>query len=189
MYEYRAGKVSVANGSTQVQGHRTRWLTYIREGDVIYLSGSSYVVASIDDINKLTLETPYIGVALVEHPYTIVIAESLLRAKEVKSKQILQKYNEAVDSAIENYSWLEVISWHKQELQAIEYLADSGADVPLLEALATQNNVTKTVAANYILSKKAARDTAIGNLIGKKQYLLTQVDNATTITEVQAINW
>ena len=68
-------------------------------------------------------------------------------------------------------------------------MADSGADVPLLEALATQNNVTKTVAANYILSKKAARDTAIGNLIGKKQYLLTQVDNATTITEVQAINW
>lgn len=55
-YWYRAGTLSVANGSTEVTGTLTGWLSTVRAGDLLFIGTHSAVeVASVESNTSLTL--------------------------------------------------------------------------------------------------------------------------------------
>ena len=58
---HRAGRVSVVNGSAIVTGYGTRWLNYIKPGDVFMLDSLLISIASIDDHDQLTLSGNWAG--------------------------------------------------------------------------------------------------------------------------------
>jgi hypothetical protein len=58
---HRAGRISVVNGSAIVTGYGTRWLNYIKPGDVFMLDSLLISIASVDDHDQLTLSGSWQG--------------------------------------------------------------------------------------------------------------------------------
>ena len=61
MSQYRAGTVTVTNGSATVIGVDTSWELYIAINDWFIVNGVIYVIGGITDDNTLTLTAPYGG--------------------------------------------------------------------------------------------------------------------------------
>lgn len=70
---YKTGTVSVTNGSLNVVGVDTQWLTQCASGDLFTLDGSQfYEVGSITDDTHLVLNKVYIGTTLSAQSYAII---------------------------------------------------------------------------------------------------------------------
>jgi len=74
MAVYQAGFINATNGSNVLEGLGTYWLTYIKVGDTITLSGTVYYIVAISDNHLLELHTAYTGVTLLQGVYQIDIA-------------------------------------------------------------------------------------------------------------------
>ena len=63
MSQYKAGTVSVTNGSQVVTGTGTAWLSNIQPGDGFTVAGTQvpYTVGSVDSDGQITLSSPYAG--------------------------------------------------------------------------------------------------------------------------------
>lgn len=61
MNPHRAGRANVTNGSAIVTGSGTRWLNYIKPGDVFMYESLMVTIASVDDHHQLTLSQPWAG--------------------------------------------------------------------------------------------------------------------------------
>jgi hypothetical protein len=61
MTTHRAGRANVTNGSAIVTGSGTRWLNYIKPGDVFMYDALMITIASVDDHHQLTLSQPWAG--------------------------------------------------------------------------------------------------------------------------------
>lgn len=70
---YRAGTVSVANGSPNVAGALTVWSVYVRPGDRMRFEGSelSYEVLSVPSNTSIILATNFAGTTIVDGAYEI----------------------------------------------------------------------------------------------------------------------
>lgn len=101
-------------------------------------------------------------------PQATFSLDELFEAKVQELKHEAQR--EAI-AYVKKYPEAERTSWSKQEEQAILVTADATAQAPLLEALATENAVTKTEMAQRILAKAAQFETAVGRIAGKRQRL------------------
>jgi hypothetical protein len=73
--QYRTGTVSVTNGSNQVVGEGTAWLTNVYKGALFSLPGVAgvYTVASIADDTHLTLSAPWAGATAEDVEYWATI--------------------------------------------------------------------------------------------------------------------
>lgn len=71
--QYRAGTVSLTNGSSLVTGTGTAWLGAVEEGAMFVRAGdrASYTVASVPAGDTLMLSAPYQGVSTAEANYWI----------------------------------------------------------------------------------------------------------------------
>lgn len=78
MSEYRAGKVIVTNGSNQVSGIGTSWLTYAKIGDTLTVGTDAKTVVSIEGNTNLTLSSSWAGASAYKASYSIeTLTESL----------------------------------------------------------------------------------------------------------------
>ena len=116
------------------------------------------------------------------------VSLSLDEAKRRKRLQINNAADRALDSITRQYPRTEIDSWPIQASEAEAWQADNSAGTPLLDAIVNTRDVEKSTLVDRILANSTAFKQASGNVFGKRQAMDTEVDNATTLEEVDAIN-
>ena len=132
--------------------------------------------------NKAMIEDKgdwYEVVALPEQTFT--------EAKAAKLAEI----NSACDAAIEEkgkeYPVSERLSFDLQLYEATQYKADNTTETPILSVLAEKRGIELTDLVDRVLAKADEVRAYSASAIGQRQALKDQVDAATTIEEVNAI--
>lgn len=80
-------------------------------------------------------------------------------------------------------------SWDTQFKEATDWLADNGAAVPMITAMANNRGITVVDMVGKIVENANLYRNTIGELLGKQQRLLDEIAAATTTEEVEAIVW
>ncbi|MDH4581365.1 hypothetical protein E8F20_05680 [Pseudomonas sp. BN415] len=82
-------------------------------------------------------------------------------------------------------------SWPMQLAESVALQADPGADAPFLEALvlARGMNETKTELATKVRAKHASYSAISASMTGRRHALERKVLAASTLEQIQAINW
>jgi len=116
---------------------------------------------------------------------------SLENAKNCKKAQIKKTQIDNFISVIGEVGFWEPASYITQEKEAREWNNDNTIDTPFIDALLTSRNLgeTKQELVDKIIGHADAYITEYANLLGKYQSLVKQIQNATTVEEVIAINW
>lgn len=81
----------------------------------------------------------------------------------------------------------EVDTFDTQKEEAVTYLADNTADVPLLTGLATIRSIEVADLAARVLAHADAYKTAMGQIMGKKHKLEDQLKTAKILDDLAAI--
>ena len=103
---YRAGRVSILNGSNEVTGVSTEWLKDgIKKGDVFILMGNICEIADVTGNTKLELKEAYSGESVENSTYKIIpLRKSTLTTELAEKIQALidewPLYAEIADSAL-----------------------------------------------------------------------------------------
>lgn len=87
------------------------------------------------------------------------------------------------------YTSSEVSTWPQQVLEAMAYTASASAPTPMLTAIATGSGKTVAALAASIVAAASAYQAASGAAVGRRQLLTAQINAASTVAAVQAINW
>lgn len=117
----------------------------------------------------------------------------------VVAERINRPFEVAMTELVSGYPEREIASWPQQEKEArlwVEYLAAVAAGsappqppTPMLDALSAARGVTKDRLAQTVVQKANAFAAAAGALIGKRQALEDAINAATTVEELEAIQW
>lgn len=113
--------------------------------------------------------------------------QELEYVKALKLNQLIQQADAAVAPIINTYPKIEVDSWPKQIEEANAWLADNTAITPLIDGIAMQRGIDKTVLVGKILENSFNYSTISGNVIGARQKLEGQIIAASTLAEIEAI--
>lgn len=90
---YKAGTVSVTNGSTAVTGNLTQWVDNATQGQsFIGPDGGNYEIASITTATALTLARPYLGPTASGAAYAIMPVQGYQRDLTIQAAQLLVNY-------------------------------------------------------------------------------------------------
>ena len=121
---------------------------------------------------------------------------TLDEAKAAKLTEINEAYQAQMSEALDKYPQAETLTFDKQEREAREYQAwvDGGEQgdmpvTPMLSNLAEGRQMAKADLATRIIAKSDAFTVESGHATGKRQYLEDRVSAATTIADVEAVNW
>lgn len=118
-----------------------------------------------------------------------VLVDNLDLARRLQTRQIEAAYVNAIGVIASQYPETERNSWAKQEQEARAWIADNTALTPLLSALTSARGDTLSVIAGKVITNADAYAVYAGAIIGKRQALLKQVDNATTKAGIESIVW
>ena len=186
---YQAGTISIQKNSNIVYGLGTRWLTYVTPGDLLTINSETIEIASVDNINKLTLTDDYTGVNADLNSYYITITDNLYRLKIAKKKLILNAYRDQVAQITAQYEQSEIDTWTYQKDQAEAYVANSNAIVPFLTAQAAARELAIAELSALIVAKSTLYQVTVAAILGKRQKLMDAIDAAVTIEQLNLINW
>jgi len=118
-----------------------------------------------------------------------VFVKDLVHTKGNALEGVNQSFNTELGLLVDAYPQLERDTWTAQEQMAREYLADNTLVLPPLEALALARGVTVDVLANLIVAKADGFKLASLTLVGKRQALEDAINQAATVSEVEALAW
>ena len=186
---YQAGTISIQKNSNIVYGLGTRWLTYVTPGDLLTINSETIEIASVDNINKLTLTDDYTGVNADLNSYYITITDNLYRLKIAKKKLILNAYRDQVAQITAQYEQSEIDTWTYQKDQAEAFAADNTSAVPFLSAQSAAREITVAEMAGLITAKSTIYQTVVAGILGKRQKLTKEINDAANMTELNLINW
>ena len=110
-------------------------------------------------------------------------------AKAKAVRRVNDGYDAAVATLVSSYPKREVDTFTKQEREAVAWLADNTAPTPFVDGMLVTRNIEKAELMNRIIAKADAFADATGQLTGKRQTLEKQIESATTVEEVEAIQW
>lgn len=96
-------------------------------------------------------------------------APSLSVIKRRHLEQVNRDFEAAVYQLRSSYPESEVISWTKQETEALAWLANQSSPTPLIDALCAVRGVQKPELVSRIIAKAEAYTHAVGQMIGKRQ--------------------
>jgi hypothetical protein len=113
----------------------------------------------------------------------------LKRSREDKRQEINRAYEDELNVILKNYPEVETKTWDKQESEARTWLADNTAPTPLLTGIANARGLTLVELVPRVIAKADAWLQLSGAATGKRQALEGQIEAATTIEEVEAIQW
>jgi len=117
-------------------------------------------------------------------------------AKAQKLTEINESYQAQMAGTLSKYPNVETLTFDKQEREARAYQewVDNGSQgaapsTPLVSNLAEGRQMSKEDLVPRIIAKADAFTEESGHATGKRQYLEDRINNATTITDVEAVNW
>ena len=193
MPTYRQGTISVENGQNKVFGMGTRWLNYIKAGEVITADEQSATILSVDDNDELTLTANWSGTTLVGEKYIVdtVIVEPTI--EELKAEALLK-----VDVMAGEKRAQFITIAPGQEITYMQKLEDAKAYIaagrptdasPYLwvDAEASELNMTPSDIADEIIATSEAW-VAKGVLIESRRRMVKKnIELPTTTTKAQII--
>ncbi|WP_413614739.1 hypothetical protein MRB56_12590 [Halomonas cupida] len=118
-----------------------------------------------------------------------VIVDPLEDAKRAACERVRASYEAELSRILSQYSETEQKTWSKQEEEARAFLADPIAGTPLLDAISSARGMAKPELVARIVALADAWILAAGAATGKRQALEEQILVATTMAEVDAIEW
>ncbi len=87
--DYDVGAVTIANGSKTLQGAGTAWLSAeFQEGDVLFLSGFTGLIDTVDTEDTITLVDDWEGPTVADQPYRLRYQADLSRTA-AKTQQLI----------------------------------------------------------------------------------------------------
>jgi Domain of unknown function (DUF4815) len=94
---YITGTVTVTNGSTNVVGFTTSFLTELSAGDTFFIGDDGYIVENVIDNTTLTLKNPYTGISATDVASTVLSRKhSNLEVELAFSHgEVIKEYNAA----------------------------------------------------------------------------------------------
>ena len=101
-----------------------------------------------------------------------VIGIDPVKAKAILTEKVRDELQRRLTAIASEYSEAERETWPTQIKEAEAVKADPNAVVPLVEALANVDGVTKDVMADKILAKRDAFRTTAATLLAKQRALL-----------------
>ena len=110
---YRAGSVTVENGSVNVLGIGTRWLNYVKPGDTFECGGFMSTIAAVIDNNLLQLVGVYALPSAEKQKYSIDVLPIVPTLSDQKA-EAKSRINDAAGSAIVAF----VPEWKQRNLNA-----------------------------------------------------------------------
>jgi len=109
--------------------------------------------------------------------------------KRSKKRYIEDSFNNDMESLVQGYPAKERETWRKQEEEARAYDADISASVPALNALALSSGRDLSELVAKIIEKSDSLAVASLNLTGKRQRLISEVEAASSQSELNLITW
>jgi hypothetical protein len=86
------------------------------------------------------------------------------------------------------YGAYEMATWDQQYAEALAYTASPAADVPLLAAMCVARGISIAELAGKIIANRASWVALTGYVIGQRQRIVTQIEAATSVAEVEAVD-
>lgn len=130
----------------------------------------------------------YLKKTLIDYGFRV--GAELLTLDEAK-KQKLEEINTACDAALATltttYPERELLTFERQEREARALLAGDRSDIAHITAIAEARGITVDMLAQKIVAKADTFSVLSGTLIGHRQALETQVEQASTKEDVAAI--
>lgn len=116
-------------------------------------------------------------------------AEVLEEQKLAAAKRVNSGYQAELNAILRDYPEAETKTWDKQEQEARAWAADNTATAPLLTEIANARGLTLAELVPRVIAKADAWMQLSGAATGKRQALEEQIEAATTVEEVEAIQW
>lgn len=164
-------------------------------GEIKRYTGSSPedVAKQVGYCEEFYLNCPDTATHIINNePVTIVPEVVPPTLEEVKATKCIEIRSSAARAMMElaaPYLPHERESWDTQFKEATEWLADNGASVPMIAAMASNRGITVAELVAKIMENANLYRDAIGALLGKQQRLLDEASAATTVEEVNVIVW
>ena len=115
------------------------------------------------------------------------IYNTLDLAKRSKLNEINLKADEALSKVTSIYPVMEIVSWYKQEIEAVNYRRDPTYPTPMTDAIALFRGVDKEILVDRIIEKANLFAQISGATFGRRQGLEDTLQKAKTIDNVKAI--
>lgn len=111
--------------------------------------------------------------------------------RRTKKNKINFEFNQAVQTQVGIIGFGEVASWKLQEDEARAWVSDNTIATPLVDALLSGRELgeTKAELIGKIIAKADAYKMFYGYLLGRLHLRIKQIEEATTIEEVKAVEW
>lgn len=142
------------------------------EFDSLYAEIDAYAKANPDKVTEEFLES---------------IEPTLDELKTEKLKEINDAYDNVVSSLVSDYPSSEILTFDKQEQEALAWSSDENADTPLIDALAKGRGINKEELVSRILKKSDVFSVTIGYLTGLRQKYEDELKLAQTKEEIDSI--
>jgi len=165
-----------------------------RSVEMFYIEDATKVDFSLGDTptELMTLENPTSLIKPIWDSVSLKWEEDLPieDVRTNKKKELENSFNEKA-SLMTTALPHEMASWDKQENQARAWNNDNTVVTPIIDELLIARNFgeTKQDLVNKIIGNADAYEVVYGQILGKYQNLISQVDGATTIADVEAIIW
>lgn len=115
------------------------------------------------------------------------IYNTLDLAKRSKLNEINLKADEALSKVTSIYPTMEIVSWYKQEIEAVNYRRDPTYPTPMTDAIALFRGIDKEVLVDRIIEKAQLFARISGATFGRRQGLEDRLQKAKTVDEVKDI--
>lgn len=126
------------------------------------------------------------GIAMIPKPEAVVgIGASRLS----KIMEIEAAAANALAPVTGGYSQEERDTWSVQESEANAWLADQGAQTPMLSAMAEARGITLDELVKSVAEKSKVFKVLAGKVFGKRSVLLAEIEAANTPEDVAKIAW
>lgn len=116
-------------------------------------------------------------------------AEAMERAKARKVREINAAYEQELGAALKDYPEAETKTWDKQEAEARAWVTDNSAPTPYLDGLATARDLSKSELVARVIAKADAWIALSASATGKRQRLEDEIEAATDLAVLDAIQW
>lgn len=115
------------------------------------------------------------------------IYNTLDLVKRSKLNEINLKADEALSKVTSIYPVMEIVSWYKQEIEAVQYRKDPTYETPMTDAIALYRGIDKEILVDRIIEKARLFAQISGATFGRRQGLEDRLQKAKTVDDVKAI--
>lgn len=115
--------------------------------------------------------------------------QSLEDIRKNQIKEINRVYEEKASMVKIDVPESEVNTWYIQEAEAMEWCKDDSVETPFVDSLAEARKIDREDLLKRIENKVTNFKLYMGALTGSRQYYEDQINEASTIEEIEAVIW